>query len=366
VPKAAFYIDSHGFGHTTRSVELANAFPPDWEFVFKTNAPEWLFLENDIPRDRIFPSRLDIHPIHSVGYRVDREATYEEAYRKIQMAGELVDREIEWLAKESIDAVLTDISPLAVRAGTRAGLPAYGISNFTWDWIFEPMFEGLDDGSLLGAIREMMAEATLNFRLPFSEESTFPFGSVDTPLLYRKPRMNREEAREYLGFEEGSRYVLLTFGGFDHPTNSVRRLADYSPIRFVCVVRNQTAGKEEQTPTLSRDSKVENLWHLDAPGLFHPDLVIAVDGLITKPGYGILSESMSAARPLVLDSRHDFREFEAVYKTLNDYPQVAFVEHDEIASLNLEEPLKRVLQVQPEAWRGGTNGAEFIVRRISE
>jgi len=365
VRRAAFYIDSHGFGHTTRSVELAHRFPSDWEFLFKTNAPTWLFEENGFRADRIIPSPLDVHPVHATGYRVDVEATFQEALRKIADSGRLVEDEILWLDRESVELVVTDISPLAIRAGRAAGLPAFGVSNFTWDWIFEPMFAALDGGSVLTSIREMMREATLNFRLPFSDESTFPYGSVDTPLLYRAPRMEREEARAHFGFERERRYVLLTFGGFETPTSGVMNLVHLSPLQFVQVDRVRTKPGSGGHPQLLRDKEIENLWHLRAPGLYHPDLVVAVDALVTKPGYGILSEAMSTATPVVLDSRHDFREFEAIYETLRDYPQVAFVEHEEIARLDLADPLHRVLETEPESWKGGLHGAEFIAQRVT-
>ena len=86
--------------------------------------------------------------------------------------------------------------------------------------------------------------------------------------------------------------------------------------------------------------------------------------MVTKPGYGILSEAMSTATPLVLDSRHDFREFETIRKVLEPYPQVAFVEHSEIESLRIGETLERVLQPGPRAWPDHCDGAGFIVERI--
>lgn len=364
--RVAYYVDSHGFGHSTRSVAIAEAFPDDWEVLFRTNAPAWLFEENGIPGGRVLPSPLDLHPVHSKGYRIDPAATLEAARLNLENCEDPIRRETEWLRSESIDIALSDISPLAIRAAIRAGVPAYGIGNFTWDWIFEPLFEGLGGDEVVAPLREMMAEATLNFRLPLSEPETFPHGSIDTPLTVRTWRRSREEAREFFGFDPSLQYVLLTFGGFDAPPESLIRLIDYEPIRFVRVAPRNVRLASNFPEPLVVEPGVRNLLNLMTPELHHPDLVRAADAVVCKPGYGTLSEVMSAGTPMVCDSRHDFREFEPMRKALAEYPQVAFVEHESILRFDLAREIGLVLSAPRTPWQGRMDGAEFIVDRISK
>jgi hypothetical protein len=91
-----------------------------------------------------------------------------------------------------------------------------------------------------------------------------------------------------------------------------------------------------------------------------------VDAVVTKPGYGILSECLAAETPFVSDSRDDFREFESIRRELADHPQAVFVDNEKIASFDLAEPLRRALSAAPRPWAGGFDGAEFIRDRLAE
>jgi len=365
VVRAAFYVDSHGFGHATRSMALAEALPASWEVVFKTNASEWLF-RKELPRSYTrVPSPLDIHPVHSTSYRIDSEGTLLKALEKIRNLDLLVQNEVTWLKESHIDLVISDISPIAIQSAREAGIPGFGVSNFTWDWIFEPLFDGMEDQGVVKTLREMMAVATTNFRLPFSSPDTFPYGSLDAPLLVRPTRKTRDEARRHYGFAEGTTFVLITFGGIEGPVKDMRRLMDFQPLQFVCSAKGPECAPPNRQG-LIRHPEITNLWILRRDDLYHPDLVNAVDCVVTKPGYGILSECMATATPILLDARDDFREFEAVRTTAKNYPQMAILDNTQMEQLDIAGPLSRVLEVKPIPWEGGIDGASFIADTISK
>lgn len=362
--RVAFYIDSHGFGHATRSMALIEALPESWHVLIRSNVPAWLF-QKDLKRTfELFPSPLDIHPRHVTSYRVDIQKTLMAAERKLSCANDILAREADWLRDNRVDLVLSDIAPLAVQAASNAGIPSSGISNFTWDWIFEPLFNGHPSGfSVVHKLREMTAQTTLNFRLPFSDPGTFPQGSIEAPLLVRPVSMNRQEARQHFGFDERSTYFLLTFGGIDGPVEKLDRLREFSPVQFIQVSRDA-----EQIPTheriLRRHPEIENFWILTCSDLYHPDLVLAVDGVLTKPGYGILSECMATATPLILDSRDDFREFTVVRETVSLFPQCAIISNSEMEYLEIGTALEKVLAQPPLPWQGETRGDKWIAARL--
>ncbi len=363
--RAAFYVDSHGFGHATRSMALAEALPPSWEVVFKTNAPEWLF-RKELPRSysRV-SSSLDIHPVHSTSYRIDSQGSLRKAFGRIQDLDSIVRGEVIWLREAMVDVVISDISPVAVHAAKAAGIPGFGVSNFTWDWIFEPLFDGKDGQRVVKSLREMMAMATTNFRLPFSSPETFPYGSIEAPLLVRPTRKSREEARKHYGFADGTTFVLITFGGIEGPVKNMTRLLDFQPLQFVSVIKGaESTPRQEQG--LFPHPEVSNLWLLRRDDLYHPDLVNAADAVVTKPGYGILSECMATTTPILLDARDDFREFEAVRATARKYPQMAIVDNIQMEHLDIGEPLSAILSVHSKPWEGNLNGAEFIAGSIAE
>lgn len=362
--KAAYYVDSHGYGHATRSMALAEALPSSWEVVFRTNAPGWLF-EKELPRPYTrVSSPLDLHPVHTTSYRIDPEGTLRHALARLKESESLLRHEVTWLRESGVDVVISDISPLAIQAARLAGIPGFGVSNFTWDWIFEPLFDGKAGRQVTSALREMMANATVNFRLPFSAPETFPSGSVESPLLVRTPRLSREEARQHFGFKEGVTYVLITFGGIDGPVKSLVRLKEFEPFQFVCTAKSPECDPPH-APGLFPHPEINNLWSLRRGDLYHPDLVNAVDAVVSKPGYGILSECMATTTPLILDARDDFREFTAVRATVASYPQIAIVDNHQMEQLDLGGPLSQVLSTCSKAWEGSLDGASFITEMIS-
>ena len=113
--------------------------------------------------------------------------------------------------------MLGDIPPLAFAAAARAGLPAIGLANFSWDWIYR---HAARQAPALAAAADhcaaAYAKATLLLRLPFAGDlSVFP-RVEDIPLVARRPRMARAEARRRLGLDERPA-VLLSFGGIGLP-----------------------------------------------------------------------------------------------------------------------------------------------------
>jgi L-arabinokinase len=366
MPRIAYYIDSHGFGHATRSMALMEAFPCSWEIFIRTNAPEWLFRKELSRSYTLSPSDLDIHPYHSSGYCIDTGATAIHARDRLKRAKDLTAKEAAWLKENRIDAVLADIPPVAIHAAHRAGIPCFGISNFTWDWIFEPLLGEEARSDILGPLADMMAEATLNFLLPFSDRTTFPSGFVESPLLVRAPRKTREQARQDLNLRTGTRYILLTFGGIQNHLSDLHRLEEFAPLQFVQVQRGPVSIEEKRGVRLERHPSIQNLWLMHASHLYHPDLILAVDGVVTKPGYGILSECMATSTPIVLDSREDFREFQAVLELEKEYPQVAVLRKGQLECFEIGESIERVLGCQPIPWRGGVDGDRFIAERIAD
>ncbi len=343
---------------------LAEALPSSWEVVFKTNAPEWLFRKELARPYMHVASPLDIHPVHTTSYFIDPLGTFQHTQAKLQGLEDLVQNEVAWLRKSKVDVVIADIPPLAIHAAKCAGLPAFGVSNFTWDWIFKPLLDGISGKQVIATMRNMTAQATANFRLPFSTPETFPGGSIESPLLVRSVRMSREEARKHYGLTVGTTYVLVTFGGIEGPVKSLAPLMDFQPLQFVSVAKESGNGPPLEQG-LFRHPEITNLWILRRDDLYHPDLVNAIDAVVTKPGYGILSECMATATPIILDARDDFREFMAVRATAERYPQMAIVDNAQMKRLDLGDPLAKVLNSPAQPWEGGLNGAEFVAGIIA-
>lgn len=92
-------------------------------------------------------------------------------------------------------------------------------------------------------------------------------------------------------------------------------------------------------------------------GYRYEDLVAAVDVVVTKPGYGIISECIANGTALLYTSRGDFREYQVLVDAMPPLLRSEFIGHDELFSGNWTPHLDRLL-AQPERPKPATNGAD--------
>ena len=252
-------------------------------------APEWLF-RRELGEPLVFRRRAcDVGLAQRGALEIDEPGTV-RAWQAFAAGWEqLVREEAEWLRASGARAVLADIPPTACLAAARAGLPAVALANFSWDWIYrhyagrEPVL-----GQAAEACRAAYAGTQLLLRLPFAGDlSAFP-RILDVGLVARRPRLSRREARGRLGWDERPA-VLLSFGGLGLPGFDPACLAPLTAYRFVLPGRLAGAPANVEAADEAR---------LTSAGLGFADLVAAVDVVVSKPGYGIVTDCIGAGSTL--------------------------------------------------------------------
>jgi L-arabinokinase len=302
----AAYVSGHGFGHATRTTEVLRALrelEPGLPLAVVSSAPEWLF-RRALGEPLVFRSRAcDVGLAQRGALEIDEPGTA-RAWQAFASGWErLVSEEAEWLRASGARVVLADIPPAACVAAARAGLPAVALANFSWDWIYrhyagrEPVL-----GQAAEACRAAYAGTDLLLRLPFAGDlSAFP-RVLDVGLVARRPRLTRREARARLGWDDRPS-VLLSFGGLGLPGFDAACLAPLGAYRFVLPERLAGAPGNVEAAEEAR---------LTSAGLGFADLVAAVDVVVSKPGYGIVTDCIGAGTRLVYTPRGDFPEYEVL------------------------------------------------------
>ncbi|MEM7260785.1 MAG: hypothetical protein AAF488_02275 [Planctomycetota bacterium] len=296
-----FAVTSHGLGHLTRSLAVLRALQelrPDARLHVSTTAnPEWIRGQLDHPVE-IRDCDYEPGALQRNCFEVDVPAT-RLAYRKFrdEHAARL-ERELAFLRAHDFAGVVTDISGLAVHAAAEAGLPAIGVSNFTWDWIIEPWCENAapEEAELPELLRADYARGTTQLRLPFGpDRSSFPT-SEPAPLVARTATRTRAEVRRVLGFGDEPLAVVCPGGwSADEWPAIVAR-----PGRFRLI----TVG---DLPVTANPEPLA-LSHELPGGLRFPDLVAGADVVLGKPGYGLASECLRHRVPFAMIERPEFRE----------------------------------------------------------
>ncbi|MEJ2364901.1 MAG: hypothetical protein P8017_09530, partial [Deltaproteobacteria bacterium] len=138
--RLAYYITPHGFGHAIRSLEVVTQLllqAPELEIVIISTLPQFLFKQNLQHSLSVRAKQLDIGLVQQDSLRFDLLATLKGLESLHADQTNLVSEETNFLETSGIQAVICDIPFLPFAAASQAGIPAIGISNFTWDWIYQ-------------------------------------------------------------------------------------------------------------------------------------------------------------------------------------------------------------------------------------
>jgi L-arabinokinase len=100
-----------------------------------------------------------------------------------------------------------------------------------------------------------------------------------------------------------------------------------------------------------------------AAGMGYQDLVRAADVVVTKPGYGIVSDAIAAGTRIVYTERGDFPEYPILVAEMPRYLPCAHVGNQELVSGRWGAALESVL-ARPVPPPPDLGGAEAAARRL--
>jgi hypothetical protein len=306
----AYYISSHGYGHGVRSCAIIRALNhlfPDLDVYIISDLPP-AFLANRIGsvRNRIRPGSFDVGMVQLDSIRVDVDATLARVEQLIARRKELVSQELNFIRKMKFSLVATDIPALPLESAALAGIPRLAIGNFGWDWIYSGFVEQNPRWvTVADAFREQYGFADLLLRLPFCEQM-IAFHRVEDIGIVASPGNNRRsEIAALTGSDPDKKWILLSFTTLDWNEESLANV--------------ETIGRYEFFTVLPLKWQRKNIHSLDREMVNFSDAVASVDAVISKPGFGILSDCVVNDKPLIYADRSDFLEYSILVDAIQKY-----------------------------------------------
>ena len=352
--KIAYYITAHGYGHGTRSCDIVNALgtaAPEVPIVVKSDLPR-PFLESRLPPGTgILPGAFDTGLVQLDSIRVDLEASLHALESLYAREDELLRQEEEFIHREGIGAVVADIPSIPLVAAKRAGVPAIATGNFGWDWIYSE-FARTDPRwrPFVERFRAGYAQADLLLRQPFSEPMRAFGERVDLPLLARPGTNRRAELARALGVDPALKWVLLSFTSLDLDVQALENLACLQGCALFSV-----------EPLAWPGSAV----HCIPRSLVgFADALASMDVVVTKPGFGIVSECIANGRPIVYTDRENFLEYPVLVEGIERYCRHAFIPNAELYAGELAPALERIESAPPPREAMPRGGAELAAGEI--
>ncbi len=309
-------------------------------------APRWLFDLAQLPGLVHEAFETDVGMTQTDSLTMDVADTVRRAAAFYGDFNRRADSEAAFLRSHRATILLGDIPPLAHAAAARAGIPSIAIGNFTWDWIYEgyATFER-DAPGVIQTIRDAYSQATRALRLPmhggFASMSSV---TMDIPMIARRSSQSREDTRRVMNIPADRPFVLASFGGYG-----------------LDIAFDEIARRERLT-VLSPGAA------LPAP-LQYQDLVAAADVVVTKPGYGIVSECVANDTPLLYTSRGAFVEYDVFVAEMPRVLRCRFMPQEDLRAGrwrgHVDALLAQTAPPERAAIDGARVAAEIVLETIS-
>jgi hypothetical protein len=172
-----------------------------------------------------------------------------------------------------------------------------------------------------------------------------------------------QETRLRLGWPADERLVLVSFGGFGLEGFDLDALARLQGYRVVMPDLVRADGAPAVPPVPGRMIALDET-AMQHAGLRYEDLVRAVDVVVSKPGYGIISECVANDTALVYTSRGDFAEYPVLVAAMPGLLGSAFLDHDDLFAGRWQAALDLALARGGQAVRPRVDGAAVGARRL--
>jgi L-arabinokinase len=351
----AYYITPHGFGHAVRSLEILRVLAdlaPDNEPTIISDIPDALVEQNLGSLPRIRRRRLDVGLFQHDSVRFDLEKSLELLTKLTSESDGIIEREVEFLEREGVQVAVSDVAWLPFEAAHRCGIPSIGIGNFTWDWIYAG-YAAQDPRwiPIISRIRRGYEQCSLFLRLPMHGDCSVCPRIEDVPLVARKAEKSGAAVRSILGLGPTDKLILLGFVSLDLSEAARSNLKKNSD----GIVLAYKGPMELDVPGALR---------LDGAPVSFADVVGAADSVLTKPGYGIVSDCLAQGTPIIYTERGLFSEYPVLVDTIRRELTSVFIDSGNFMAGNWGPFIRQILGMERKLPDIRVDGATVCARTI--
>lgn len=298
---------------------------PGWRTLVRTKAPRQMLPDGIEFSTSEFES--NVHE-RRTGVVMDEQATHAHLRTFLNRWDTVLADEIAFVREQRASLIVSDIPAIAGDVAHGIGIPCIAISNFTWDWIFEPYAT-----AELVRLQEGYSRMSALLRLPFYQPSRldiFP-RMLDAPLIARKATGAKNPNASKIRVLLGSRAQVSSEA-------LARATASAPDFTFV-------------TPTESDRFS---------------DLLASCDVVIAKLGFSMLAECIAAGKRLLYPPRENFREEILLQQHVHEHVVAEPIPLGDFYRGDWGAYLRAIWDKPPVFSSIRTDGAEFCAEYLAE
>jgi hypothetical protein len=356
-PSIAYYISAHGYGHGVRSGQIIRAinqlYPRLAVHIVSALPASFLLHQVGSARNSIRNASFDIGMVQLDSIRVDVGATLKRAEQLYARRTEIVNQEASFLAENGVGLIVVDIPAIPIQSAALADIPSVAIGNFGWDWIYSGFLKTNDRWRpIVDAVRQDYARADLLLRLPFCDKMDAFSNIEDIPLLASPGEFRRSEIAALMGCDPEKRWVLLSFTALEWNEEAVAGVVKNTDYEFFTVL-----------PLEWQNSRIHALNRESVP---FSDVIASVDVVVSKPGFGILSDCIVNQKPLIYADRSDFLEFSILESAIRKYLRNVHIPAADLYRGDLRASLDRIWESPVPETSVPQGGDRIAAQRIAQ
>ncbi len=357
MPALLFYVSGHGYGHARRMTQVMGEIlsrGPEWKIVVRTAAPPAVF--QPLSPAMIQPSEIDCGMVEVDPLTIDPERTLTKLLDFMKQRDVIVSAEVDFVRRTRPELIVSDIPFLAGDVAERTEIRCLGISNFSWDWIYDELFS---DNPFYQPISAQIRDAYLKFEYLLE----LPFGKIrpkvsikQVPLIAPMRRRERDEILSQLGISSNDNRPRVIFGTRGGVSPQVLRTAAEQLPDMLLIFPH----------ALPPDMPGNTICAELSPSLDFSDLLSMSDVVVSKLGYGIVSECVASRVRLVFPRRTGFVEDRITGSQMQAYVPIQEISRGDYFAGRWAHSIREVLnKPMPTATIDSTGAqvcAEHIIR----
>lgn len=321
--RICFFLSDHGFGHIARNIPIIVSVVRNYDtFVyvvcgerhieFAMQNLEMMLTAEQYKRIEFRSDHTDVGLICKEGtLDVDVKALTKATIAFLLALPQKAEQYSEWLTKNKIDAALCDMPIWSIEACELAGIPLLYVGNFTWTELY----------------KEFLTESIWQTYAKY-------YGKIKHTMLYA---LHNDEMLEFLTESEKTK-TSVTARSFDENAVAEIRAKHNRPIVFVALGMSAQFKEPVDVSDVPFDFYTtegvplvgENVEVIPYTTINTQDFIAAADYVITKAGWGTVSECLLAKKPMALFARDSVLEDRTTIKILEEKHLAVSVTQDEL------------------------------------
>jgi uncharacterized protein (TIGR00661 family) len=352
----AYYISDYGFGHAARSVALIRQLlkmGKDVRVIICHSFALHFLRESLKGENRVTFRKMET----DIGY-VLRKDSIEPDIEKLNVQYKkylkkwdfLIEQERVFLQTNKVDFVISDISAFPFEAAYMLGIPSIGISNFTW----YTAYQGLIADPLLEPLKEAYEKMTYFFSLAGSKEPDWGMkGTKQFDFFARNVDENEVHRIRKLVNPTSDQFIVFFGLGMKIDIEQLERLPIWDSPNCTFIVSSNV---QVQRP---------NVFSIPKDYIESQHYIAAADLIISKPGWGIVSEAVCACKPLLILDRQMMKEDQHTISFLKENHLCKTITWNELHNFIVDEAFIKELRSQYKyAHTFFANEADMISKEI--